>query len=56
MIIFFASCRPDGRALYNNTVKGTPTKSDTVLHHKFEGNKGDTVKWEEPNVPQRLRR
>lgn len=55
-IILFASCRPDGRALDDDTLAGTPTKADTVLHHQYHVNKADSVKWEEPNVPQRLKR
>lgn len=55
-MMVFASCNPDGRMMDDNTIDGSPSNADTVLHHKYHVNKGDTVKWEETNVPQRLKR
>ncbi len=56
IMMVFTSCHPDGRMEDDNTLVGTPSNADTVLHHKYHVNKSDTVKWVESNVPQRLRR
>jgi hypothetical protein len=55
--IVFASCHPNGRILDQiDTEKGTPTKADTVLPHKYHVNQSDSVKVEDENVPNRLKR
>jgi hypothetical protein len=55
--LFFASCRPNGVALDHDVLKGTPTKADTVLPHKYHLN-SDTLKKEksEEDTPQMLKR
>ena len=54
--LFFASCRPNGSAMDHDIMKGTPTKADTVLPHKYHVNSSDTLKKEGENIPNILKR
>ncbi len=55
--IIFASCHPNGHILDQmDTEKGTPSKADTVLPHKYHMNAGDTIKGENENLPVNLKR
>lgn len=54
--LFFASCRPNGSAMDHDTMKGSPSNADTVLPHRYHVNSSDTLKGEEENVPNRLKR
>jgi hypothetical protein len=51
----FSACEVQGNV--DDTVDGTPTKSDTVLRAKFvKYQKADSVKETNENVPKVLRR
>ncbi|MDE3182245.1 MAG: hypothetical protein KGM16_02390 [Bacteroidota bacterium] len=54
--LFFASCKPNGRILDHDTMKGTPSKADTVLAHKYYIDKSDSKKSEAENEPYDLKR
>ena len=53
--LIFASCKPNGIALDNDIVAGTPTKADTVLPLKYH-TKSDTTKVEKEILPSFLKR
>jgi len=52
----FASCHPNGRVLDHDTIAGSPSHADTILAHKFHVDKSDSVRVENENVPNRLKR
>jgi len=54
--LVFASCKPNGRENAHDIMVGTPSKADTVLPHKYHVNQSDSVKTEDENVPNRLKR
>ncbi len=54
--LFFASCKPNGRILDHDTMKGTPSKADTVLTHKYNIKSSDSKKAEGESEPYDLKR
>jgi hypothetical protein len=55
IILFFASCRPNGSALDHDIMRGTPTKADTVLPAKYhlDHDKAEHAKEHLPRVLKR---
>ena len=53
--LIFASCTPNGSALDNDTMVGTPSKADTVLPLKYH-TKTDSIRVSEENQPSILKR
>ena len=54
--LFFAACQPNGRVLDHDTMKGTPSKADTVLPLKYHVKNQEAKKAEGESEPYDLKR